>query len=196
MNRKRLLIIHVLFFISFLLAFVFGPYYSNYSVDHFEDWEPDVTFPQRSLNFSAQQEHELLAPTFLDWNSIVIVNFNSTNPIYVLVIEDSLLPLYERSIFDVGNQTLVYHVPVPSNYTVWAKGFDGTANITVILLPSIVTRDKPYASWGQVMSIGGIGLLTFCVAYVVMSWVRQKRQPPPKQPSKEISVKKKTETKR
>ncbi|MGQ9566095.1 MAG: hypothetical protein ACUVT5_06085 [Candidatus Bathyarchaeales archaeon] len=192
MNRKQLFVIHVLFFISFLLAFVFGPYYSNYSVDHFEDWEPDVTFPRHGLNFSVHQEYELLAPTFLDWNSVVIVNFNSTKPIYVLVIEDALLPLYERSIFDVGNQTLVYHVPVPSNYTVWVKGFDGTANVTVILLPSIITRDKPYAAWGQVISFGGIGLLAFSVAYVVMSWVRQKRQPPPK----EISAKKKTETKR
>lgn len=156
-----------------------------------------TTLPLQSLNFSVQQEYLLLAPTFLDWNSGVRVGFNSTHPIYILVVQDSLLPLYERSKFSIGGEdALLYYVPAPSNYTVWAEGFEGAANVTVSLRPSIITRDKPYAVWGQTMSFGGIGLLTVSIAYVIMSWVRKRKQPPPKQPAKETSAKKKPETKR
>lgn len=178
------------YLISLLLVIVFGPFYSNYSTEQLEGYESNPFVQTYSLNFTTSQGYTLVAPTFLDWESVVAVNFNSTQPIYILVIEDSVLQLYEKSTFGNESGTLIYHVVEPANYTVTAEGFSGTANATVTILLSIVARSKPYAMWGQVMYFGGVGLLVISIAVIVVSYLR-KEKPGVKQPPK-VNVHKKT----
>jgi hypothetical protein len=194
LSRKQLIILHTIFFISLILIFWFGPYYSNYSIRRFEDWENPRIYPKTNLDLGSQQYQQLLPSTPLDWNSIVEVKFTSTQPIYILLIQDSLAPMFEKSVFDNGSGELQYYVIEPANYTVVAKGFSGTANATVTLFPSIVTREKPYALWGQIMYYGGIVLLVACGAFVVLAWLGT-RQQLPKRSQKGASVIKKPEKK-
>lgn len=189
MKRKYLIILNVFYFISILLIFVFGPFYSNYSREDLETYEKNPVVQSRNLDFSSQQEYELLSPTFLDWYSIVEINFTSTQPIYVLITESSPLPLYEKSTFGNEYGTLTYFIVEPAYYTVLVKGFDGTAHVIVTINLSMVTRDKPYALWGQVMYYGGIGLLIASVALIVITLSRKER-PPPKQLQKAVTPKK------
>ena len=195
MKKRYLILLNVFFFVSILLIFVFGPYYSNFALENLEDYEqeiyiPSANLPSRSLNFSSQHGYYLLNSTFLDWNSLVFVDFNTTQPIYILVIQDTQIPLFEKSIFDDESGTLTYYVVEPDYYVIWAEGFNGTANVRVVLLLSIITRTKPYALWGQIMYYGGIGLLGVSVAIIVVSWLRKERPLPPKQAPKAIDAKK------
>jgi hypothetical protein len=177
-----------------LLVFVFGPYYSNFSLENLEDYQdavylPSANLPSRSLNFSSQQGYYLLNSTFLDWNSIVIVSFNTTQPIYILVTQDTQIPLFEKSIFENKNGTSKYYIVEPDSYIILAEGFSGTASVRVALLLSIITRTKPYALWGQIMYYGGIGLLGASVVLIVVSWLRKERPLPSKQAPKTADTK-------
>lgn len=194
MKKRYLIILNVFYFVSILLIFVFGPFYSNYSRENFEDWEPTPFVQNYTLNFTSQQVNELLAPTFLDFHSYVVVNFNSTQPTYILLadvqaLETPQLPFYEKSKFGNESGALTYYIAQPANYTVLAEGFHGTANVTVAILISIVTRTKPYAMWGQAMYYGGIGLLGVSLAGIVISWLR-KEPAQPKQPPRAVSARK------
>lgn len=195
MKRKYLIILNIFYLVSMLFIFVLGPYYSNFSLENVENVNPNpVVKSYSNLNFSTQHNYELLAPTFLDWYSIVVVNFTSTQPVYVLVTENSPIPLYEKSTFGVESGTLIYHIIEPSYYTASIEGINGTANATVDVYTSTVIRNKPYELWGQVMYYGGIGLLIFSIAMLTISWLR-KEPLAPKQPPKTTIVKK-TEKKR
>ena len=186
MRKRWLILFNALYLVSILLIVIIGPFYSNYSTEHLVGYEPNSFFQSYSLNFTSSYEHELVAPTFLDWESIVYVSFNSTQPTYVLVTEYSILPIFEESTFGNGSgNSLVFHIAQPSNYTVLAKGFGGIANATVTILLSIVSRSKPYATLGQVMYYGGIGLLIVSIAVIVLSYLR-KEKPAIKQSSKAL----------
>ena len=178
------------YLVSIFLIVILGPFYSNYSTETPEGFESNPFVHTYSLNFTSSHLQELVAPTFLDWQSVVEVEFNATQPTYALVTESSILPLHEKSIFGNGSgNTLVFHVAQPSNYTVLAESFGGTANATVTILFSIVTRDKPYAMWGQIMYYGGIGLLGISIAVIVFSYLR-KEKPVASQPSRVVASKK------
>lgn len=195
MKRKYLIILNILYLVSILFIFVLGPYYSNFSLENVESVNPNpIIKSYPNLNFSSQQNYELLAPTFLDWYSIVVVNFTSTQPVYVLVTENSPLPLYEKSTFGVESGTLIYHIIEPSYYTASIEGISGTAGAIVAVYTSTVVRNKPYELWGQIMTYGGIGLLIFSIAVLAISWLR-KEPAQPKQPLK-TPIAKKIEKKR
>jgi hypothetical protein len=187
--RKRWLILfNVFYFISIALIVVLGPFYSGYSTEQLIGFEPTPAILTYPLNFTFSQEYDLVAPTFLDWESVIVVNFTSTQPIYVVVAEEAALSFYDKSTFGNGSDTLVYHVPEPGNYTVSAEAFGGTANVVVTIYLSIVARSKPYFVWGQVMYYGGIGLLIGSLAFIVLSWVRKEK--PPKQSTQAVAARK------
>lgn len=195
MKRKYLIILNIFYLVGILFIFVLGPYYSNFSLENVENVNPNpVVKSYSNLNFSSQQNYELLAPTFLDWYSIVVVNFTSTQPVYVLITENSLLSLYEKSTFGVESGTLIYHIIEPSYYTASIEGINGTAGATVAVYTSTVIRNKPYELWGQIMYYGGIGLLIFSIAVLAISWLR-KGSAPLKHPLR-TAVAKKAEKKR
>ena len=200
MKRKQLILLHVLFLISFLLIFVFGPFYTNYLRENLEDWEDPDTQSYPNLNFTSTQGYILLQPTPLDQYSYITVNFTSTQPIYVVITQSyslymsTSMPFYEKSIFDTSG-TLAYETLEPGNYTVVAEGFGGEADFTVTYSRSIVSRSTPYALWGQIMNYGGIVLLVSTATFFIIAWLR-KRKPLPKQLSKAISATKKPEKER
>ena len=191
MKRKQLILLHALLIIGLLFIFVFGPFYTNYLRESFEvDYEHPEKKIFTGLNFSSQQEHVLLDSTPLEFDSVVIVDFNSTQPVYVLVSQYSLLPMYEKSLYANGSQVLLYRILAADNYTITASAFGGTANVTVLLALSTAIRTRPYALWGEIMYYGGIALLIGSITFVVMAWVR-KKQPLLKQPPKATSAAKK-----
>jgi hypothetical protein len=176
------------------LIFVFGPYYSNFSLENFEKWEEPISFPPKNLNFSSQQEYVLLNYTFLDWYSEVRVYFNTTHPIYILIIEDSFVP-YEHSTFSNENGMVLYRIPPyeSGKYGIIAEGFEGIATVRVILSHSILTKTT-YALWGEIMYYGGIGLLVASVGLLVIIWL--KRESPPSKQLPKTATPKKTEKRR
>jgi hypothetical protein len=127
----------------------------------------------------------------LDWYSGIRVDFNTSQPIYILIVQDSLVPLVENSTFSNENGVVQYRIPVDAfgNYFIKAKGFDGIASVRVGLQPSIVTRNKPYEVWGQIIYYGGTGLLIFSIVVLAISWLRRKPVQS-KQPLKTAVVKK------
>lgn len=153
---------------------VFGPFYSNYSTEQLQSYEttPAKTY---NLNFTANSNYHLVTLNLLDVFSIISVNISSAQPTYVYVIQESLLPLYDKSTFVDGRGTLIYHVAELGNYSVYASAFSGSANINVTAVLSIVTRDKPYAIWGQAMYYGGIALLGVSIAAIVFSYARKEK---------------------
>lgn len=183
MKRKYLILLNVFYFVSILLIFVLGPYYLNFSPENFENWEAPIYLPSRRLDFSLQQEYFLLNSTFLDWYSEVRVDYNTSQPIYILIIEDSPVPIFQNSTFNNENGVFLSRIAAPANYVIQARGFEGTADVRVSFRLSIVNRTSPYALWGQIMFYGGIGLLIVSVGGIIISWLRKGR-PQPKQPLK------------
>lgn len=181
--RKRWLILfNVFYLVSILFIAVLGPFYSNYSTEEPVGFESN-SFVYTNLNFTASQAYYLVTPTRLDWESVIKVDFNSTQPTYIMVTEESALSLYDQSAFANVSGGLIYHVTALGNYTVYAQGFSGMANATVTILASIISRSKPYAVWGQAMYYGGIVLLGVSIVVIALSYLREKK-PAAKQPSK------------
>lgn len=195
MKRKQLILLHILLILSFPMIFVLGPYYRDYLVENFEiDYENPEKYSFTGLNFSFQQEHVLLTPTFLNSSTIVIVDFNSTQPIYVIISQYSLLPLYEKSIYRNESGVLTYQLVASDEYIITAKAFNGAANVTVFLVLSNIILEKPYVLWGQLMYYGGIGLLVGGITFTIVTWFKKRRQLP-KQPPKTTTKKEKSEKK-